>query len=83
MPTNRTRRTRLQKPVTPLDETIIQFLLFGADERGTPGGDLRRSRFFDGGAKLREVWAQHEGALLAEWEKRRGRGLAWFERWVS
>ena len=81
MPTNRTRRARFQKPVTPLDETIIKFLLFGEDERGTPGGDLRRSRFFDGGAKLREVWAQHEVSLRAEWIKHKGRGQPWIERW--
>ena len=80
MATNRMRRTRNRKDVIPLDDTIVQFLLFGKAEKGTSAWDLRTSRFFDGGEAIRKAWESHGKALLSLW---RGPGRPWAERFIE
>lgn len=80
MATNRMRRTRNRKDVIPLDDTIVQFLLFGKAEKGTSAWDLRTSRFFDGGEAIRKAWEAHKKALFSLW---RGSGRPWAERFTE
>jgi hypothetical protein len=79
MGTNRTRTTRSRKTSTPLDKTIKDFLFFGLDyepPKGSPGDDLRISRFF-GYSEIKAVWLEHRAVLMAEWKRTRRRGLPW------
>ena len=70
MPTTRTRRQRTRE-VIEFDATIEQFLFTGeAPEGENPGRDLKVSRFFDQGEKIRLAWEQHREFLLSEWVKK-------------
>lgn len=77
MPTNRRSIWRHRKSIVPLDSTVVRFLLYGADEPGTPGGDLRRTRFFDGGAAIRAAWGKHKAELMRVWNAEHRAGLPW------
>ena len=70
------RKTR--KRNIELDESLENFFLTGKAERGTAGWNLRLSRFFDGGEKIRLAWLQSRKFLLRKW-KSEGRGLSWAE----
>ncbi len=77
MPTNRRRRIRNRKQTIGLDDSVRDCLLYGTAESGTPGYDLRCSRFFDGGETLRQAWRQHEQELLKEWHSKKHSGEPW------
>ncbi len=77
MPTNRRRVIRSRKETIELDQATVDCLLFGTNH------ELRRSRFFDDGQRLREVWEQHKEALLREWRKRGHSGLPWALAWIN
>ena len=61
------RRTRGIREKIELDESVAKFLLTGEAESNTRGNDLRLSRFFDDGERIRLAWEQHRPALMSEW----------------
>ena len=63
-----------------LDATEIRFLLTGKCAQDSAGWQLRVSRFFDGGKKIREVWREHELQIRKQW---RGSGRPWAERYID
>ena len=68
MATNRTKRKRISNS-TQLDESISEFFRTGTCERDTLGWALKTSRFFDQGAEIATVWAEHGDYLLAKWKR--------------
>jgi hypothetical protein len=83
MPTNRVRKMRNKKEEIQLNDSVRDLLLYGKTEKGTPGHDLRTSRFFDDGLKLRQTWLTHEETLMQEWRQRKHRGQPWVVAWLQ
>ena len=56
-------------------------MLTGEAESNTRGNDLRLSRFFDDGERIRLAWLQHRSTLLQEWIKQHPgtRPWAWWK----
>ena len=79
MPTNRTKRKRTSNN-TIIDDSIEEFFLTGAPERGTAGWDLRTSRFFDNGLKILTVWLEHRDYLLSKWKREKRSSLSYAEK---
>ncbi|MFZ2631441.1 MAG: hypothetical protein WA081_04775 [Desulfosalsimonadaceae bacterium] len=64
MPTNRTRKARCRKASIPLDESIINYLLWDEEpEKGTPGYAVYIDRYFDGSNMAADIWAEHGETL--------------------
>lgn len=69
MPTNRTRKVRRRKVHISLDESIINYLLWGEEpEEGTPGYAVYSDDFFDDAHLADEIWAEH-GEILRKIKK--------------
>ena len=79
MPSTRTRRKRIPKKKTTLDESIEAVLLSGNADRDSDGWRLKTSRFFDDGELLRETWKEHGGYLKARW-KLENQDEPWIEK---
>jgi hypothetical protein len=77
------RKMRSRKEEIPLDASTRDCLLYGTPEKGTPGHDLKLSRFFDDACILRRTWAEHAEVLMQKWHKEKHRGQPWVVAWLQ
>jgi len=77
MPIVKKRRARKSKNEN-FDESILEFFFTGeTPDRGTPAWRLYTSRFFDGGAAIRDTWMRHRETILRKWKAEKHTGKAW------
>lgn len=71
---------RKSKIIT-LDDSIIELLLNGHAQKGTPSEQFYKGHFFsDFKDVLKNIWSQHKKLLLEKWTQQNKSGAPWIEK---